>query len=90
MWRIFIIEDEVHSSIEWEFDSFEDAILELKKRADIPWNQKPNISPCMSWETCGKNYEIIEYENSSNPWIEKNRTLVLEISAKETKWLYHF
>ncbi len=87
MTKKFIIEDEAHAALQGEYAIFEDAVVELKKRMEIPWDQKPNVCPCTSWKTCGRNYEIIEYDTSSKPWKEIDRKAVLEISSKVTKWL---
>ena len=84
---IFTIEDEVHAEVQGEYTTFEEALLELKKRRQIRWDEKPNVCPCTSWKTCGREYEIVKYDTSTNPWKKLEGTLVLEISAKETKWL---
>lgn len=84
---MFIIEDENHA--EWqegEYASFQAAIAELKRRADLPWDQLPNVAPCVSWKTCGRNYEIVEFDDSRRPWKEISRVLALEISAKCVLW----
>ncbi len=83
---IFVIEDEAHSEWCGEFSTFEKAISELKARAKIPWDSKPNKCPCTSWQNCGRNYEIIEFDNSKKPWEEIARTPVFEISAKGVVW----
>ncbi|MDY7395103.1 hypothetical protein UMM65_07605 [Aureibaculum sp. 2210JD6-5] len=84
---MFQIEDESHAELQMgKFNSYKDAINELKRRAEIPWSEKPNRCPCTSWETCGRNYVIIEYDDSRIPWKELNRYSVLEISAKGIKW----
>lgn len=82
----FIIEDESHAEWQCKYDSFEDAVKDLEKRRDIPWNKKPNVCPCISWKTCGRRYAIIEFNTDTHPWKEINRQLVLEISSKESKW----
>lgn len=87
MAKIFLIEDEAHAELQGEYATFKDAVVELKRRMNIPWNQEPNICPCTSWKTCGRNYEIVEYETDKKPWKEINRTLVLAISQKMKKWL---
>ena len=68
---IFVINDEAHGDWSGEFSNFEAALQDLKARAKLPWDQKPNLCPCMSWKTCGRNYEIIEYDESDGePWKE--------------------
>jgi len=43
---MFIIEDELHAEQQGEFPNKELAIAELKRRAHIAWDQRPNIAPC--------------------------------------------
>lgn len=84
----YIIEDESHAEMQGEFDSFEDALTELKKRSTIPWDQEPNKCPCTNWRNCRRNYEIAEYNTANKPyWKEIERTSVLEISSSNVKWL---
>lgn len=84
---MFIIEDEIHAEPEKrEYKTFEDAISELKKRATIPWNEKPNRCPCTNWKDCERNYQIIEYDTTKIPWTELQRKDILTISAKGVKW----
>ncbi|MCP5062009.1 MAG: hypothetical protein GY936_06040 [Ignavibacteriae bacterium] len=83
---IFVIEDEAHSELCGEFPNYKSALAELKKRAQIPWGEKPNVCPCTNWKTCGRNYEIIEYDNTKKPWDEKARTQVLEVSSRGIVW----
>jgi hypothetical protein len=83
---IFVIEDEAHSEWCGEFSTFEGALNELKARAEISWDLKPNQCPCTNWQNCGRSYEIIEFDNMKKPWEEINRTPVLEISAKGVVW----
>ncbi len=84
----YFIEDEWHAELqEGEFDSFEDALNELKNRSLIPWNIEPNIAPCESQLTCGRRYEIIETDITKFPSTQVKRTPVLEVSSKEVKWL---
>ena len=85
---MFIIEDELHAEHQdGTFGSFEEALAELKRRANLPWDQAPNVAPCTSWRTCGRNYEIIEFDDSTSPWKQLSRVPALEISAKGAKWL---
>lgn len=86
---MFVIEDEIHAEIQdGRFDLFADAVEELKYRANIPWNEKPDLAPCSGWKTCGRKYEIVEYDISSNPWKEISRIAAIEISASGVKWLF--
>ena len=82
----FVIEDELHAEWQGEFASEQEALVELRRRAQLPWDQPPNQAPCMSWRTCGRDYYVIEFDDSREPWRELKRTKVLEISASEVKW----
>ena len=82
-----IIDDERHAEPQGEFPDVAQAIAELKRRAQIPWNRSPNIAPCTNWRNCGRAYEVIEYDDSERPWKELSRTLVLEVSASGVRWI---
>jgi hypothetical protein len=83
---MFVIEDERHAESQGQFPSFERALAELKQRATIPWNERPNLCPCTNWRNCGRAYEIVEYDDSQTPWREIRRAAVLEVSAAGAKW----
>jgi hypothetical protein len=87
---MFVIEDELHAAPRGKYASLEEALAELRRRSHIPWNEKPNQAPCASWRTCGRRYELIEYDESKLPWKELRRVPVLEISAKGVKWAPEF
>jgi hypothetical protein len=82
----FIIEDELHAEHISEHSSLADAWTELKRLSSIPWDQAPNLAPCGSWQTCGRDYQIIEYEISSEHWHLVRRISGLTVSAAETVW----
>ena len=83
---MFLIQDELHAEQQsGEFATLGAAIAELKRRAGIPWNEPPNVAPCTSWQTCGRNYEVIEYEPSSRH--ELRRIPALQVSSKGVEWL---
>jgi len=85
---MFIIEDERHAEPqEGRFASFQEALVELKRRAALPWDQAPNVAPCTSWRTCGRKYEIVEFDDSTLPWKQLSRVPALEVSANGAKWL---
>ena len=84
---MFIIEDEAHAELQdGEFETQPDAMVELHRRAAIPWDQAPNLAPCTSWQTCGRRYELVEYDKSATPWIELSRRPILDISAQGVRW----
>jgi hypothetical protein len=84
--RRFEIYDEVHAESQSHHDTFESAITELKRMAQIPWDQEPNQAPCTSWKTCGRRYEIIEYDITTTPERPLRRVPALEISAQGVVW----
>ncbi|MGY3035622.1 hypothetical protein ACVIIV_004792 [Bradyrhizobium sp. USDA 4354] len=83
---MFVIEDESHAEWQGEFRTRQEAIAELQRRALIPWNEKPNAAPCTSWVTCGRRYELVEFDDSALPWRQLSRALILEISAAGVQW----
>ena len=91
MSKVVIIEDESHA--EWQkerFKSVEDAFNELRRRAELPWNQDPNRCPCTSWETCDRTYYILEFDDSTDPWTELSRLGYQEVSARGVMWSKDF
>lgn len=38
------IEDEAHTELHGEYPTFEEAVLELERRALVPWDQPPNVA----------------------------------------------
>jgi hypothetical protein len=85
---MFVIEDEAHADWIGEYTTFEDAIAELRRRASMPWDEAPNVAPCTSWRTCGRRYQILEFETSTAPWRQVRCTPALDISAEGTKWVF--
>ncbi len=84
---MFVIEDDEHAEQHGEFRSQQGAFDELKRRAALPWDQPPNQAPCVSWRTCGRTYDVVEYDVSRKPWVELGRRSVLRISAAGAEWL---
>jgi hypothetical protein len=85
---MFVIEDEAHAERqEGRFQTRQQAIVELQRRAAIPWNEKPNRAPCTNWLNCGRRYELIEYDDTALPWKELSRNLILDISAVGVRWV---
>ena len=83
---MFQIEDEAHAEPQGRFGSYEAAMSELRRRAMVPWDKPPNRCPCLSWRTCGRKYEIVEYDDACQPWRELRRVPVLDISANGLLW----
>lgn len=85
--NIFVIEDDVHAELCGEFSTFQEALSELGRRAKIAWNEDPNLCPCTSWETCSREYMIVEYNvTSPDSWKKVNEFPALSVSAKGTFW----
>lgn len=84
--RMFVIEDEAHADIQGVFETRQDAMAELQRRASIPWDEAPNVAPCVSWKTCGRRYELVEIDASVTPTNELSRVPVLDVSAEGVRW----
>ena len=84
---MFVIEDERHAEPQGQFASLDEAVAELYRHAALPWDEEPNVAPCTGWRTCGRTYEVIEYDNSARPWKELRRIPYLEITSDGAKWL---
>ena len=83
---MFVIYDESHAEWHGEFKAFDEALSELRRRFDLPWDQHPNAAPCTSWRTCGRTYEVIEFDDSTKPWTELRRVPILDVSASGVTW----
>ena len=66
----FAIENEMHAELQGTFATLSEAVAELERRASIPWNEAPNLSPCTNWANCRRTYELVEYDDSKSPWKE--------------------
>ena len=85
---MFKIEDERHAEPqEGEFVSLAGAAGELRRLAELPWDKLPNVAPCTNWANCGRTYEVVEYDNSTQPWQELKRVPALEVDAQGARWL---
>jgi hypothetical protein len=85
---MFKIEDERHAEPQaGEFSSLAAVSSELRRLAQLPWDQAPNVAPCTNWITCGRTYEVVEYDNSTLPWQELKRVPALEVDAQGARWL---
>ena len=85
--RMFVIDDELHAEEIGRFGTRDEAVAELRRLAGISWDKPPNVAPCTGWKTCGRNYLIIEYDISREPWRELGREATLEVSAAGVRWL---
>jgi hypothetical protein len=88
MRALFKIEDERHAEIQpGEFVSLAAVAVELRRLADVPWDQAPNVAPCANWRECGRSYEVVEYDVSTQPWRELRRFEALGVDSKGARWL---
>lgn len=85
-----VIEDSAHCERIGECASFEEAIARLEELASLPWDQEPNRAPCRQWRKCGREYQIIEYDDSSTPWRVVREAEVLKVSASIVEWVPGF
>lgn len=83
---MFAIEDEIHAEQMGEYPDRDAALDELRRCADLPWDQQPNLAPCTGWRACGRNYELIEYDTATSPWREVSRVRALAINADGADW----
>jgi hypothetical protein len=83
---VYVIEDEAHAEQFGQFPSLVKALGELRRLSSIAWDQPPNVAPCTHWKTCGRRYELIIYDTSSQPWKVASKTPMFEISAKGVQW----
>ena len=84
---MFIIEDERHAEWVGEYGTREEAVAELQRLSKVPWDQTPNQAPCTGWETCGRSYELVEFDAASTPWRELQRQPALNVSRAGAEWL---
>jgi hypothetical protein len=84
------IEDDIHGEQEGPFSTFADALAELRRRAAMAWDSPPNKSPCASWESCGREYCILQYDERAQPPRLLRKAHVLDVSAKGVVWIEGF
>jgi hypothetical protein len=85
---MWVIEDELHAELIGEFPDQIEAVSELKRLAEVPWDEAPNQAPCTNWPTCGRNYELVEYDvSSTGQWNERQRIPALNVSKEGFSWL---
>ena len=84
----YFIYDDVHCDMHGRFVTFEEALTELKTRANIPWNEEPNRAPCTSWRTCSRDYSIakMDYDYHTKMWKQVERTSIVDISSSGVVW----
>jgi hypothetical protein len=86
---IFAIYDMIHlesSPQRDHFESLDEALAEVLRRAQLPWDQYPNIAPCREWATCGRECVIREYRTGHQPWKLVRVVPVVSLSAAGVTW----
>lgn len=78
----FVLEDQAHAETVANFSDEASAIRKVRRLFATPWNEPPNLAPCMDWETCGREYDLLVYETSTSPWTLVIRRAALIVTAK--------
>ena len=84
--RLFVLEDELHAEWISRWPTFADARAEVERLATVPWDEKPNRCPCISWRTCRRRYCITELDTTRTPWRRVKETFVLDIGSRGVTW----
>jgi len=84
--KMIVLEDNIHCERQGIFETFDAAIAELKRRAMIPFDERPNRAPCTGWQKCGREYEVVKYETSQIPWRRLKHAVVLRTSPAGPQW----
>ena len=87
MSRLFLVEDDKHADWISKWSTRAEAQAELERLASISWDEEPNRCPCGSWRTCGRWYQIVEFDTTGPDWREVNRERLLDVGSKGVKWL---
>jgi hypothetical protein len=82
---IFVLEDEFHAEVIARFSTRDEAWQAVRKRASDPGSIE-NRAPCTSWSTCKREYVIVEYDVSKQPWIQLSRQSVLTVEQGRAIW----
>lgn len=83
---MFVIYDQLHADHVGEFAVKEEALAALRRLASGPWDQPLNVAPCMSWRTCGRQYQRVEQDDTTTPRRTLGQEPTLEVSQAEVKW----
>ena len=82
---LFVVSDNIHTDQSGDFDGREAALREIRRRALIPWDEEPNLSPCTEWRTCGRVYAVAEYSDQPSRTFIRSTPIVM-ISAAGVHW----
>lgn len=81
---MFTIEDNWHCELKGNFPTFDLALAQIREWAKLPWNEEPNLAPCMSWPTCGRFYDIVESKYEGREFVRA--TPIVQIDSKGVRW----
>lgn len=87
---MFVIEDSMHSEIIGEYNDLQEVKDKFKELLNTPWGEGLNRAPCMGGDTCSRDYDVTEYDNSKLPRSEINQIAALSISANGIHWYKKF
>ena len=83
----FVIEDDFHAEAMGEpFGNVRDAVAELLRLGELPWDSVPNRAPCVGWDACGRDYWLIEYEGDAS-WRRRRGLFVMRMGAGGAHWI---
>ena len=79
----FVVDDQRHCQHIGRFKSYGDAKLAIVGFVSNRWDEEPNRAPCRNWETCGRDYQIIEVDTDDK---FLKATLICKISCDGAIW----
>ena len=82
---IFVLEDDFHADEIVRFPTRQEAWRDMQRRASDPTSVE-NQAPCTSWKTCKRDYVIVEYDDSTQPWTRISSERVLTIEGGRATW----
>ena len=66
--------------------STNDRPLRRRGATDMRLIKPPNLAPCASWKTCGRRYDLVEYDAAATSWREIHRAPAFQVSARGIAW----
>jgi hypothetical protein len=85
----FGIFEDIHCESLGDYVDLEEALAEIERLRERRGMRLPIKAPCKNWKTCGRRYEVFEYDPSKPPPNLVCPVLTLKISAKGVKWDVH-
>ncbi len=84
--KLYVIADVLHAEQQSEHASLDLAWQELLRLSALPWDESPIQPPCGSWQTCGRDYEIREYQTDGASALCTAVISALKIGADGARW----